>query len=71
MQLLSRRAMLAGLTLGAGLPFIGCGGEPLKGSPEGSGPPPASQAEWQQQELERAKATKAAAKAKKSAKGSR
>jgi hypothetical protein len=65
MQLLSRRALLAGLTLGAAIPFIGCGGEPLKGSPEGSGPAPTNQAEWQKQDLELVKAAKAAAKAKK------
>ena len=70
MQLFSRRALLAGLTLGLSLPVIGCsGGEPLKTAPEGAaGPPPVSQAEWQKQDLERAKAAKAAAKAKKSTK---
>jgi hypothetical protein len=42
-----RRLLLAGFVLVVALPFIGCGGEPLKPTPDGVevGPPPKDQRE--------------------------
>jgi hypothetical protein len=59
MKVVSRRALLTGIVLGLGLPVMGCGGEPLKPTPEGAapaGPPPTSEAEYHKRDLDLLKA---------------
>jgi len=70
MKLVSRRELLADLVVVFALPLLGCGAgsEPLKPAPEGAGTPtsqPTSQREAYERDLEKAKAAREAAKAKK------
>jgi hypothetical protein len=68
MKLVSRRELLADLVVVFALPLMGCGEEPLKPAPEGSGAAtsqPKSQREAYEQSEARAKEARVAAKAKK------
>jgi hypothetical protein len=68
MKVVSRRGLLLDLAFVLSIPFMGCGGEPLKPLPDGAaaGPAPVSEAEYHQRDLELKKATtKPGSKAKK------